>query len=85
MHPIFYQILFERRRRVLHLRDRARGLDPHFFADVIDRKTMSVVDRTHVFTIRHVLGFTNWVSDSIKRENAEVLVELSAGDNKMLY
>jgi hypothetical protein len=55
-----------------------------FSADVIARKTMSVVNRNLVFTIQHVLGFTNWVSVSVKREKSEVLIELSAGDNKLL-
>jgi hypothetical protein len=82
MHPIFQQILFESRHRVFHLRDRASRLDFHFAADVVARKTMSVVDRNRVFAIRHVLRLTNWVSVSVKREKAEVLVELSAGDNK---
>jgi hypothetical protein len=43
---------------------------------------MSVVDRNRVFTIRHILGLTNWVSVPVKRENAEALVKLSAGDKK---
>jgi hypothetical protein len=69
---------------VFHLRDRARRLDPHFSADVIARRTMSVVNRSRIFTIRHVLWLTNWVSVPVKRENAEVLIELSAGDNELL-
>jgi hypothetical protein len=67
-----------------HLRDCARRLVPHFSADIVARKTMSVVNHNRVFNIRHVLWLTDWVSVPVKRENAEVLVELSAGDNELL-
>jgi hypothetical protein len=82
MHPIFHQIFFESRRRVFHLRDFSRRLNFYFAGDVVARKTVLVVDRDRVFTIRHVLRFANWVSVAVKRKEAEVLVELSSGYNK---
>jgi hypothetical protein len=69
---------------MFHLRDRARQLNPYFPADVVARKTMSVVYRNHVFTIRHVLQLANWVSVPVKREDAKVLVELSPSDDEVL-
>jgi hypothetical protein len=84
MHPIFQQILFESRRRVFHLHDRTRRLNFHFSRNIVACKTVPVVDRDRVFAIRHVLRFAKWVSVAVKRKEAEVLVELSAGYNIFL-